>query len=334
MTGHDIIVIGASAGGVEALKLLVSQLPADLPAAIFIVLHIPAHGGSALPTILERAGVLPVEHAKDGHAIQNGHIYVAPPDAHLLVKRGYMVLSHGPKENGHRPAADPLFRSAARAYGERVIGIILSGVLDDGTAGIIAVKMREGIAIVQDPKDAMYSGMPTSAIENAQIDHIVPVIEISALLSKLTRQPILGQDDPVSDDLDKEVNMAEFEHNTYPPGKLVALSCPDCGGPLWEVQEGELIRFRCRVGHAFTAQSLLAHQSEQLEDAFWMALRALEESAALSRRMAERAETRGKEMTAAQFRERATNADERARLIREVLQSGIIGTNDKQNLDN
>jgi len=155
MVGHDIIVIGASAGGVEALKVLAGLLPAHLAASVFVVLHVPAHGHSVMPDILSRAGVLPAVHPKNGQAIQKGFIYVAPPDQHMLVERGIIRLSHGPKENGHRPAVDPLFRSAARAYGNRVVAAVLTGVLDDGTAGLVAVKIMEGVRIAQDPAEAM-----------------------------------------------------------------------------------------------------------------------------------------------------------------------------------
>src|SRR5688572_1864255 len=160
MSKRDIIVIGASAGGVEALKQLASQLPENFPAAVLMVLHVSPHGYSVLPNILNRAGPLKAMHPLEGQAIERGRIYVAPPDHHLLVKPGYITLARGPKENGHRPAVDPLFRSAARSYGQRVIGIVLSGVLDDGTAGLLAVKMRHGLAIVQHPEDALYSAMP------------------------------------------------------------------------------------------------------------------------------------------------------------------------------
>lgn len=191
MLGHDIIVVGASAGGVEALTNLVKQLPPNLNAAIFIVLHVPSHGMSVLPQILARAGKLPVSHAKDGEAIVLGRIYVAPPDYHLLLKPGYISLTRGPKENSHRPSVDPLFRTAAQSYGRRVVGVVLTGVLDDGTAGLDAVKMRGGVAIVQDPDDAMYSGMPRSAIENVDdIDHILPLSNIPSVLVTLANTPL------------------------------------------------------------------------------------------------------------------------------------------------
>jgi two-component system chemotaxis response regulator CheB len=325
MPGHDIIVIGASAGGVEALKQLVSLLPADLPAAIFVVLHIPAHGKSVLPHILTRAGSLNAIHPKDGQAIRKGNIYIAPPDTHLLIKKDYVTLSRGPRENGHRPAVDPLFRSAARAYGSRVIGIVLSGNLDDGTAGLIAIKMRHGITIAQHPEDAMYTGMPMSAIENADPDYVLPADEIAALLPTLAIKPIEPPSENTHpEEMEKEVKIAEMSTSEPPSGTPATLACPECGGTLWEIQDGELIRFRCRVGHAFTAQTLLAEQSEQLEDAFWVALRALEESASLALRMADRAHLRNQPHVAAKFQEQAESARARADLVRQVLQNGIL----------
>ena len=185
MIGHDIVVVGASAGGVEALTRLVRTLPEDVPATLFVVLHLPADGKSHLPQILTRNGPLLASHPSDGEAIQQRRIYVAPPDHHLVVGRGYVRVIRGPKENGHRPAVDTLFRSAARAYGRRVVGVVLSGSLDDGTAGLQAVKLRNGVGVVQSPDEALFAGMPTSALENVQIDHCLGVAEIGSLLVRL-----------------------------------------------------------------------------------------------------------------------------------------------------
>lgn len=190
MATRDIIVVGASAGGVEALSQLARGLPEDLSISMFVVLHMPAGGVSALAHILDRAGPLSSSQARDGESIATGHIYVAPPDHHLLVRRGHVALVRGPRVNSHRPAVDPLFRSAARAYGPRVVGVVLSGALDDGTAGLLAVKMRGGVAVVQSPDDALFSGMPSSALDIVEVDHCVPVAEIPPLLSSLARQQI------------------------------------------------------------------------------------------------------------------------------------------------
>ena len=209
MTGHDIIVVGASAGGVEALVTLVGSLPADLPAAVFIVLHIPAQCPSVLPDILARSGPLVALHAEDGDAIELGKIYVAPPDHHLLIVHESIQITHGPKENRHRPAVDPLFRSAATAYKQRVIGVVLTGSLDDGSAGLLAIKQCGGLTVVQDPEDALYPSMPQHAIEHVAVDYVLPLLEIGVLLGRLTRVPVQEpQEDTSCDDLEIESKSA------------------------------------------------------------------------------------------------------------------------------
>ena len=329
MVGHGIIVVGASAGGVEALTKLVAGLPPDLPAALFVVLHISRQGTSVLPSILTRAGSLKAIHPTDGTPIQHGQIYVAPPERHLLVKRGYVHLARGPQENRHRPAIDPLFRTAARVYGPQVVGVILSGTLDDGTAGLVAVKMRGGVAVVQDPDEALFCGMPRSAIKNVEINYVLPVADIAAVLVRLAYEPIKEEGvNPVSSEMEIESDMAELEqsatHNDERPGTPSAFACPECGGVLWEIKEREsnLLRFRCRVGHAYTAESLLADQSEALDDALWSALRALKESAALARRMAQRARDRNQKVSAERYENQVQEAEQRAEVIRQVLLNG------------
>jgi two-component system chemotaxis response regulator CheB len=322
MTGHDIIVVGASAGGVDTLRQLVSGLPADLPAAVFVVVHVPAHGPSVLPKILSRAGPLPAIHPQDGQAIQNGTVYVAPPDYHLLVKRGYVRVARGPRENKHRPAADALFRTAARSYESRVIGVVLSGVLDDGTAGLAVIKRAGGFAVVQHPDDALYSGMPQSALNNVAVDYCLPVAELPALLVRLVAEPASSVPE-LPPETEQEADMAELEpgatHDHHRPGIPSAFACPECGGTLWEFHEGDLLRFRCRVGHAWSADTLLAEQADGLEAALWSALRALEEQAALAHRMKERTAARGQEASAAGFAAQAREATEHAEVIRRVL---------------
>ena len=319
MTGRDIIVVGASAGGVDALKQLVHGLPADLPAAAFVVLHVPAHGPSVLPRILSRAGPLPAVHPVDGQPIVPGTIYVAPPDYHLLVKPGRVRLTRGPRENSHRPSADALFRTAARTYGPRVVGVVLSGVLDDGTAGLLAVKQAGGLAVVQHPDDALYGGMPQSALDHVAVDHCAPVAGLAALLARLAAEPIPDAGPGLSAEAEKEADMAELEpgatHAHDRPGNPSPFGCPECGGVLWEIHEGDLLRFRCRVGHAWSADSLMAEQSDGLE----AALRALEEQATLSDHMAERARGRGHAASADIFAAQARDATGHAELIRRVL---------------
>lgn len=324
MPGHDIIVIGASAGGVEALVTLTRSLHRNLQAAVFVVLHIPPQSPSLLPEILSRAGQLKAVQAADDMKIEHGHIYVAPPDHHMLVERGKVRVVHGPKENRHRPAVDPLFRSAALAYGPRVIGVILTGALDDGTAGLLAVKRRGGIAIVQDPDEALYPSMPLSALGNVEADYILPLASIGPLLGQLANK--LAKEEggyPVSEDMEKETKLAEMDqalmHNNESVGTPSAFSCPECGGVLWEIQDGDLLRFRCRVGHAFSAESVQAEQAEALEEALWVALKTLHESADLAQRLAQQAHRRGQEWLAKRFDEKQQFAEQRAALIRRVL---------------
>lgn len=337
MVKYKIIVVGASAGGVEALSQLVAGLPPDLPAAVFVVLHISPGGTSTLPQILSRAGALEAIHPKDKEVIQRGRIYIAPPDHHLLVKPGHIHLARGPRENNHRPAIDPLFRTAARAYGSQVIGVVLSGVLDDGTAGLLAVKIRGGIAIVQDPNEALYSDMPRNAIENVEVDQILPVSEIAEVLVCLAQKPVTEEVATVSSQMAMESDMAELEETALQsierPGIPSGYSCPECGGVLWELNEGNLLRFRCRTGHAFSVETLLAEQSEALEESLWIALRALEESAALSQRLAERARQRNYELVATRYEEQVLSTKQRAEIVRQVLLNGLSRIDKKTTLD-
>ncbi len=327
MSGRDIIVIGASAGGVEALSLLVSLLPPDLNAAVFITLHVPAHSVSALPRILSRRGPLPALHPRNGEVITPGRIYVAPPDYHLLIRNGQIELTRGPRENGHRPAIDPMFRSAALAYGPRVAGVILSGALSDGAAGMEAVKMRGGIAIVQDPDEALYAGMPRSALEQVAVDYTLPLQEIAALLTRLTQEPAphaAQARDETENDMEQE--LASMPASALPedrhPGHPSMYGCPDCGGVLWEMPGGDVLRFRCRVGHAWAAEGLLSEQVESMEAALWTALRALEESASFCQRLEARSTERGRERSAAQFAAQSQDALQHATALRNILQKG------------
>jgi two-component system chemotaxis response regulator CheB len=326
MPGHDIVVIGASAGGVEALTTLVSGLPSDLPASLFVVLHVPNEGTSVLPRILSRKGPLRASHAVDGEEIRQGHIYVAPTDSHLLIKQGYIRLTRGPKENGHRPAVDPLFRTAARTYGSRVVGVVLSGTLDDGTAGLIAIKERKGIAIVQSPETALYSGMPLSAIESAEVDFILPVPDIARMLTQLANDPTDEKGGgPVSEEMEIEADIVELEldslRNEVRPGTPSRFTCPECLGVLWEIDDEGLLRFRCRVGHAYSSESLLAGQFDAVEAALWAALRALEENISLSSRIVARMRSRGHIRSAERFERQADDAEKQAELLRRVLAS-------------
>ena len=255
---REVVAIGASAGGVEALRQLAASLPPELPAAVLVVLHVLPTGTSVLPHILGRAGPLPAGSARHGERLERGRIYVAPPDHHLLLWDGRVQLTHGPRENGHRPSLDPLFRSAARAYGERVIGIVLSGTLDDGTAGLRMIHEVGGATIAQDPEEALYPGMPRSAIDNGAADHVVRMPEMADLICMLIDTPIEPRPDP-PDEPDAalpgpSLDIADTRAARW--GEPSGLTCPECGGALWEQQEGDLVRFRCHVGHAYSPESM------------------------------------------------------------------------------
>jgi two-component system chemotaxis response regulator CheB len=318
MAGHDIIVIGASAGGVEALARLVAGLPRDLPAAVFVVLHFPPDSTSVLPQILGRARTVASAHATDGEAIRPGRVYVAKPDHHLLLERDVVRVTRGPREHGHRPAADPTMRSAAIHYGPRVIGVVLTGTLDDGTEGLLQIKARNGLTVVQDPGDALFPGMPQSAIDNVAIDHVVPLPEMAALLARLAStevtepaprapvRPVVNGEPPTLMDPRDE-------------GVPSVYTCPECHGTLFEASEADLPRFRCRVGHAYSVDTLMSEQSTALEAALWTALRSLEESASLSARMARRAQERGQRYAYRRFQSQVTETMGRADVIRQVL---------------
>jgi two-component system chemotaxis response regulator CheB len=323
---RDTIVIGASAGGVEALLTFVSALPADLPASIFIVLHQPPNGVSVLPTLLSRAGPLPAVHASDGEIIRPSRIYIAPPDLHMLLEDRRIRLARGPRENRHRPSVDPLFRSAARAYRDRVVGVILTGALDDGSAGLLAVKRNGGVAVVQDPEDALFAGMPQSALDATAVDYCLPLAEIAPTLVQIVAGSNDGEESPVDDtreDLEFETRIAQLDQGAIEdegrPGKPSQFGCPECGGVLWEIENDQIVRFRCRVGHAYNAESLLASQSEGLDAALWSALRALEEKASLTRRLADRARIQSQHAAARRFSEQLLTAEAHANTIRTVL---------------
>ena len=323
---RDIVVIGASAGGVEAVAGLIEALPSDLAAALFVVVHFPPHATSVMPRIISRRGGMQAIHPDDGAPIEHGCVYVAPPDRHLVVERGLVRLVRGPRENGARPALDPLFRSAARAYGARVIGVVLTGNLDDGTAGLMAVKSAGGVAVVQDPDDALYAGMPTSALRHVQADHVVPLSEIPAVLVRRVGEQVERKGaGPVAQQQNTEVEISEMDRAALEADRAGAPSgfvCPECSGSLWETDEGGLPRFRCRVGHAYSIESLLAEQGSAMDAAVWAAYRALEERAALTERMEARMAERGQTSLAQRYREQTEETRKRAELIRRVLLLG------------
>jgi two-component system chemotaxis response regulator CheB len=316
-----VIAVGASAGGVDALSAVVAGLPADLPAAVLVVLHVSPRGKSVLPHILSTRGPLPARHAVDGERLEAGRVYVAPPDLHLVVEPGRVRVTGEPRENGVRPSVDTLFRSAAHAYGPAVVGVVLSGTLDDGTAGLIAIKQHGGVAVVQDPAEAVFPSMPANAARFADPDHIVPLDKVPTLLAGIVeewseqRRARAQQDRQESDDETQPADASAAAQHGDPS----EFTCPECGGTLWEQMEGDLLRFRCRVGHAYSVESLLADQREALEAALWGAVVALEERADLATRLARRMDEGGRAHRAGRYRREADDARRRAALVREAI---------------
>lgn len=295
---RDIVVIGASAGGVEALEKIVAGLPSDFPATVCVVVHLQASTPSHLPEILRRLGSLPAVHPTDGSPIRKAHIYVAPPDQHLLINDGHIQLSPGPKENRSRPAINPLFRSAAIAYGPRVIGVVLSGALDDGTAGLWEIKQRGGTTLVQDPTDARHPDMPLSALKHVPIDHVVPIRGIAPLLRELVGQTI-------NTHATEEEDMKAFQPTQ--------LTCPECRGPISESGESTVKEYRCRVGHRYSPESYVEAEAETRERTLWAAVIALEEAADVMKELAE-----SKPANKRRLQQQADNNVRAARKIREL----------------
>jgi two-component system, chemotaxis family, protein-glutamate methylesterase/glutaminase len=281
VNGRDIIVIGSSAGGVRALTGLFSALPADLPAAIFVVLHTAPQNPSILTDLLDRAGPMQVITAEDGERIVPSRAYIAPPDRHLLLERGHMHLSAGPRENRARPAINPLFRSAAIAYGPRVIGVILTGLLDDGTLGLWEIKRRGGVSIVQEPRDAEYHQMPASAIRNVEVDYLIPLKEIAPRLVALAGQPV-----------GPEAHESRFTMESEATG----LTCPDCHGPLRRLRYGDVSELKCRVGHTYSPETAMLAHDEAEERILWSAVEMVEEGADFAHLLAESLHGRSAEL--------------------------------------
>ncbi len=332
---RNIVVIGASAGGIAALNEVMRGLPANFPAAIFVAVHTSPDNPGVLPQILRRAGVLPVEFAHDGDPIVLGRVYVAPPDHHLLLKRDHIRVLRGPKENGFRPAVDPLFRTAAATHGASVIGVVLSGGLNDGTHGLADIVERGGVAIAQDPADALIASMPLHAIQNVEVRRVLAAVDIPAALVELVSETVAPADAAAFDAPDDAPDMAEVLDSQLhsPAGPPTPYTCPECGGALWEhAVSGKLLRFRCRVGHAYTPEILAAEQEHGLELVLWSALRALEENAALCRRMAERNAAAGATDLARRYDADADQGDRRAAVLRKLLQ-GTASVRTPQSID-
>jgi two-component system, chemotaxis family, protein-glutamate methylesterase/glutaminase len=289
---QKIVVIGASAGGVETLQSFVRALPPDFAAAILIVLHVPAHTPSRLDEILERAGPLSACHPKDGEPILPGRIYVAPTDQHLMVEASCIRLTRGPKENRQRPAIDVLFRSAASQFGPNAIGIVMTGMLDDGTAGLWAIKDRGGVAIVQAPEEALYRSMPDSAIKHVSVDHSLRIADMPGILDKLLRMPSVTVDRsaaPATMTLESQITVEgdALARGVMQLGKMSGNTCPACSGVLIEIKEGPILRYRCHTGHAYSLKTLVAEVDAEIDSTLYRAMRAIEERSILLDRIAQ-----------------------------------------------
>lgn len=323
MPRRDIIVIGASAGGIDPIRTILSGLPADFPGSLFVVVHTSPDAPGVLDVILSRAGALPATLATDGKRIAPGRVYVARPDHHLLIEPGHLRLTRGPKENRFRPAVDPLFRSAAQTYGPRVIGIILSGGLDDGTSGLRTVKQLGGTTIVQDPGEAWAPSMPQSALQHVRPDHVLPAGEIAPLLIRLTAGAdveegghVVPEEVKIEVDIAKEVKATDV--GVLQLGNPSIYACPECHGVLLEMKDHSPARFRCHTGHGYTLESLVSEMDDMIEDSLWSAIRALEERAMLMRRAGEHLRAthpRGDD----QYLPRAEDTQRRADLVRQAL---------------
>lgn len=318
---HHVIVIGGSAGALQSLLKIVRGLPVGFPAAIFVAIHTAPDNPGRLSTVLDQKP-LPAVTATDGLRIQPGHIYVAPPDHHLLIKNGHIRVTRGPRENGFRPAVDPLFRTAAAAYGPSVIAVILSGGGDDGLLGLSHVKRGGGIVIAQDPTEADSPSMPWHAIKQIDVDHTLRADDMAAIISGLVRERVdegagtAAVDDPRPDQA--EAGTDALDTGTL-PGPPTAYRCPECGGALWELRDGKLLHFQCYVGHAFSPESLASAHADSLDEALWTALRALEESSSLRRRMAEHARLRGMSGIADSYEDHARDSEARATVLRRFI---------------
>jgi two-component system, chemotaxis family, protein-glutamate methylesterase/glutaminase len=329
---RDIVVIAASAGGLEALRALLSHFRGPIPATLLVVLHVPAAGGKVLPSILGRAGVLAASAAADGEAPLPGHVYVAPPDCHMLLVEDKIRLSQGPRHNGHRPAADPLFISAALSGGPHTIAVVLSGTLDDGAAGAAAVERQGGVVVVQDPGESAYDGMPRAAIAATRHAKVLRLPELADFIDRESRRPMPAQKVGPAPDLARQLSVF-LEPTPRPaaqPSPWSGVTCPECGGPLHQEDSSVPMRFECQAGHGWSPESLLAAQAAGIERALWAAVLRLEERSRLHQVLSETAEHQGYPISASGFRDSARSARSSAREIRKLLESpgeaGITGT--------
>ncbi|MFB4268991.1 chemotaxis protein CheB [Nonomuraea sp. GTA35] len=322
--GRDVVVVAASAGGVEALRVLLGGLPPDLPAAVLVVLHVPPQGNSVLAGILDRAGPLKAAPADDGESLRPGRVYVARPDFHLLLSKGQVRLSRGPRHNGHRPAADPLFMSAALDAGARVAAVVLSGTLDDGARGCEAIDRHGGAVAVQELSECAFPGMPRAARTAVPTARALPVRQIAGWITEQSRTPVSTESQVCDGEMEHEIEqfLREAPALGEPEGTLVALSCPECNGPIYEQRSRRTDRYVCRVGHAWSRDSMMDAQSDAVERALWVAIQRLEERLRVLERMRRSAGERGQHVSSRYFDEELERTGEALNTIR-MLQSGI-----------
>ncbi len=316
------MVVAASAGGLEPLRILLAGLPADLSAAVLVVLHVPASGGRTLPNILNRAGVLPAAAATDGEPLRPGRVYVAPPDRHLLVLADVVRTSRGPRQNGVRPAADPLFRSAALLGGPRTIGVVLSGTLDDAALGCATVEQRGGYVLVQDPAESSYDSMPRCALAVTEHAEIQPAGQLAAVITRLAGERAPAPPAEPAAELEAEIwgLLASDPLPSVATRDYGGFTCPDCGGPLYQAKVRNVVSYECLAGHRWSPQALLEEQTDAVERALWLAIRSLDERGRLTEGLAESARQRGHALTAARFQD----ASKEARLAADVIRNAAI----------
>lgn len=333
---RDIIVIGASAGGLEALFNLVACLPADLPASIFIVHHLPPYSKSNLSSIINKKSNLEAIEAKDGMKFEKGKIYCPRADFHLMLEKDRILLSKGPKENRFRPSIDALFRSAAYEYRQRVIGVVLSGSLNDGTSGMCTIKRFGGLALIQSPKEALFDSMPTEVSRYTEVDYSLPAAELGTKLGELT-QPSVNITVELTPNPDKqlemEVNIAKNKNalqiGVLKKGEFTPFTCPDCHGALVRFNEGNLIRFRCHTGHSFTTDALLAGVTENIEKDLWQVMRGMEEGNLVLNSLAELLKEMGAEKESEKFEDKAKILLRKSRMMHKIVgRSDILSTED------
>jgi len=321
-----VVVLGASAGGVESMREVVESLPKGFPAAVFAVLHIPPYQESRLPQILARCGQLPTSHPEDGAKIRGGNIYVAPPDHHLLIDGDSVSVKRGPKENRFRPSIDALFRSAAYTFGSRAIGVVLSGALDDGTSGLWTIKRLGGVAIVQQPRDARFESMPLSALENVKVDHTLRADRIGPLITGIVQQTpeiMKSSDGALLKRVKVELKVAAeanaFQKGIMDFGELTPFTCPECHGVLVRLMEDKMTRYRCHTGHGYSDSALLEAVMESTGELLWQVMRAFEEAAMVVDHMSKHAAENGDIKQAEMLKSKAKELEQRSKPLHEAV---------------